>query len=292
MSATLADIQAKYGDGVYPLYKEEMYAPYGENTNYDNGYQGVVLHDELKDKIQCSICGGWFEELKPHITDTHKITVDEYRYNCGLTKTIPLINKSKSRKLSEAASRTGRKWGNNRKKPVYVNWDTNTTSRRMTIKDKVKKELTTLSSKSQAYHNRYGLCDAQISARLEIVSQIMNKSVEDLEYKDIERHDKKLLNVRFRNEVCGWGVGGNIKTLRYLKNVYNPCSGNFTKKEAGIIAKLRVYVKEQNKKPSFKELEEYKTCGLPHIDDITDTFGSWDRARMMAGLDQLLQEVK
>ena len=58
MPAILEDIQEKYGEAVYPLYKDEAHEPYMENGK--GGYQGVVLYDKLEDKVRCEECGRWF----------------------------------------------------------------------------------------------------------------------------------------------------------------------------------------------------------------------------------------
>jgi hypothetical protein len=64
MPATLADIQAKYGDSVYPLYKDQMHEPYME-TDTGRGYMGVVMYSELDDKVMCNECGKWFKKITP-----------------------------------------------------------------------------------------------------------------------------------------------------------------------------------------------------------------------------------
>ena len=46
MPVTLFDIQRKYGDSVYPLYKDEMHEPFMENEPSKTNMRGV-FHNKL-----------------------------------------------------------------------------------------------------------------------------------------------------------------------------------------------------------------------------------------------------
>ena len=102
MPATLFDIQRKYGDSVYPLYKDEIHEPYMENDN-GIGIKGGVLYNDLEDKIQCSECGEWFRFLGGHTPSAHKITAREYKDKYELPQNIPLCTPKISFQRSQEA---------------------------------------------------------------------------------------------------------------------------------------------------------------------------------------------
>jgi len=56
------------------------------------GFQGVLLFDGESDKIQCHICGEWFDALGRHLNDKHGITAADYKDKVGLSRTTALIN--------------------------------------------------------------------------------------------------------------------------------------------------------------------------------------------------------
>ena len=55
------------------------------------GFQGVVLFDSETNKVQCSICGEWFDFLGIHVK-THKLTVKQYKYQFGLNQETALMS--------------------------------------------------------------------------------------------------------------------------------------------------------------------------------------------------------
>lgn len=110
MPATLNDIQRKYGESVYPLYKDQMHEPYMENDS-GFGYQGVVMYDELEDKVQCSICGGWFKLITHTHLKRHGLTsAREYKEIAGINKTTPVCGKGYSEFRSKNAQKPRSSW--------------------------------------------------------------------------------------------------------------------------------------------------------------------------------------
>ena len=185
MASTLADIQAKYGDSVYPLYKDEMHEPYMESDN-GIGYKGVVMYDELEDKVQCSECGKWFINITNTHLRSHKLTPTEYKNKNGLLLGTPLISKSLSRTKSinmqrvwEEDVRIRESFGKLRK---MVKEGTNSMS-----SDQNRESHLKIQSK-----NKRGLCDAQVAARLEIVMEMMGKLLKDLTMVDVQKVDYPL----------------------------------------------------------------------------------------------------
>lgn len=259
MPATLADIQRKYGESVYPLYKDQMHEPYMENDN-GIGYKGVVIYDELEDKVQCAECGEWFNELGKHVVSTHGFKDSkEYKQKQGMYLSTPLCSPSVSKKISDRTKGFGGriKGGHNTTKGV---------------------KPTHHRTKSMMYKNKYGLCDAQVAARLAIVRDMANG---ELTSGNVRKYDQPL----YKHILVKYGtVEAGCAALGIKPSGWN---GRNEVGETLLIADLRKYVISQNRIPSSKD------NGLPHSPTTyRKVFGSWRRAKMMAGLDQLLAEVK
>lgn len=69
------------------------YIPPFEKNPTGYGFKGVLIEDSKTGKIQCSICGGWYEILNSHLTNIHKITDEDYKIKFGLLKSTALRSK-------------------------------------------------------------------------------------------------------------------------------------------------------------------------------------------------------
>jgi len=325
MPTTLADIQKKYGDSVYPLYKEQMHEPYMENEPVNNnerkrvveakklfkkyktikkvsslihdtgnntkkliyadltkmpkrvsaGYGGVILYDEVNDKVQCSECGEWYGQLVRHIAGKHtghNMTMTEYRNKHGLLKSASLTSLSLSRQRSATMKER-------RKTMKYQSNGSQMNSLTSDTRSKIVKNFTT---KTQ-FKNKKGLCDAQMAARLMVVKEQSNDK--KISSGNIHKYDIHLYD-HLKHKYGT--VGSACKALK----IDVTGKGNHPKKyeDAKIIAQLRNWVIVNKKVPSSGSKNWPKD--LPGDDIYYRYFGSWRRAKMMAGLDQLLEEVK
>ena len=299
MPATLNDIQAKYGEAVYPLYKDQMHEPYMENDN-GIGYKGVVMYDEMEDKVQCAECGKWFKwitltHLKKHEIQSH----DEYKIKNGLNLGTPLCSKEMSEKHSKNAELLIRT------KPTFREprkFDTKHFKRMSELGHSRRRELGQTSIQTL---NKIGLCDAQIASRWAILIEQIGKipSINDLRKYDIQL--LKGIKSRFgtlTNAAKELNIKVNTKADG-AKNRTHPQEGEYTDIE--IIAMLRKFIIQNSSvirenridhqhRGKWFILREYFSPkhGLPSRRTIQKKFGSWRRAKMMAGLDQLLEEVK
>ena len=257
MPATLADIQRKYGDSVYPLYKELMQEPYMDMNNGE-GYAGTVLYDEEQDKILCAECGKWFKALAVHLR-IHSINTNEYKDKFSLLRKTPLCRPETSRMASIRAVKTN--FGNYGKKNHLFS---------------TKGKANNFGKKMQ-YKNRFGLCDAQIVSRLIIVRDELGLStVNKLKLQDIKKLDSSLYGAMKKRYKTHTNI---IKTFKLLK------SGGARKVylDTPLLAQLRRFVRANKRIPLTEDFENAIT--------IKKYFCSWNRAKMMAGLEQLLVEV-
>ena len=55
-----------------------------------HGEIGVLAYDELDDRIQCHVCGGWYQKLESRHLRLHGLTVPSYKECYGLNADQPL----------------------------------------------------------------------------------------------------------------------------------------------------------------------------------------------------------
>lgn len=135
---------------------------------------------------------------------------------------------------------------------------------------------------TQQAKNRYGLCEAQIAYRLQVVKELAGvDKLKQIESVDIKKYDHKLW-IWFINH------GGIKKAMEKLGVEYK----KFTYSNALLIAGLRKFAMENKRMPICSDLNQKSLNGLSGVHCYINHFGSWRRAKMMAGLDQLLEEVK
>lgn len=269
MPATLEDIQKKYGKGgsVYPLYKNEMHAPYMENET-GNGYKGVVLYRKDIDAVQCSECGQWFENLSIHVK-IHGINAMQYREKNGLFKKTSLSSKRLSRQRSELATRR-----------ISEGYSILQKDRNLVSSANLKKSQNIARSSFQ-FQNKYGLCEAQVSSRLMVVKEMSgNKNITSA---DISRYDRKLYDYLRKSY-------GSVEKACEKFNIEFLGQGNNRYEDAEVIALLRLYVLENKEIPTLQMIDDINIGFSSGV--IYKHFGSWRRAKMMAGLNKLLSEVK
>lgn len=69
-----------------------------------HGFQGVLLHDPVADKVQCHECGVWLDALAGHIHKEHKEDVATYKSKAGLSPNAALVNERIRALMSASAS--------------------------------------------------------------------------------------------------------------------------------------------------------------------------------------------
>ena len=270
MPATLQDIQKKYGDSVYPLYKDVMHEPYMEAEKGHKGYQGVVLYNEEKDKVQCAICGEWFEQLGQHV-NSHKMKADEYRRTFGLGSKVALCTPTVSKKLSDNVSPEMKEFIKKRGAEIL---------KAMPEEKKVLNRKRILQYRREAigFKNLTGLCRAQIEARLLVIRDIVKKgTIEELTMGEIRKYDISLA-AHFQNK---------YKTVDEIVKKVGLTPGTRDKyTEVELISQLRSWVFNNKRIPTAKDLS---TAHLPKWETYRRYFGSWRRAKEMAGLGQMVE---
>lgn len=119
-----------------------------------HGFEGVLLMDGEKDKIQCHFCGEWFESLAPHLKKEYNMTVHEYKKRVGLSPRTALISEKFRQKLIENGQALAKRMKNLKFRP-----------KRVAEKTKIKIRET-LKEWRREQQNSYGTCPEQLISQL------------------------------------------------------------------------------------------------------------------------------
>jgi len=125
------------------------------------GFVGVLAEDVGTGKLQCHVCGKWFDQLPTHYARKHGINGEQYRERFGLLSGTAL--KSKRMRLRQSEVMTGlRKTNKNCLRKFERN---NNESANRKGKPKAKES-----------QNKYGSCDLQIMTKIIALSHKLGKT--------------------------------------------------------------------------------------------------------------------
>ena len=126
------------------------YIPPFEKVKNGFGFMGVILEDFESGKIQCEICGEWFENIPTHIRH-HKINAKEYRIRFGLLSSTAL--KSKKMRLNQSAVMQRLRIKNKSNRLRFKRNNLFSGNRKNHVK-------------SLEHQNKFGICDLQIMQKV------------------------------------------------------------------------------------------------------------------------------
>lgn len=238
---------------IRPLYKAQ--APFME-VKRGYGYQGVVMYDDAEDKVQCHICGNWFENVGQHSAIAHQLKAEDYKLSFGLTLSTALCGRKKSKRDREIG--LSRREHFNSVRNVWTK----------THRPRRRKNYIPPHGSMRA-KNRKGLCDLQIRSRYEVVKSIVGK---DPSRDDFQKYDKQLESWFSRN--------GGLNKYKKSIGVKNWENGLRTP-DIELIAALRKMAKEKKRVPYTTD---FNKPGRPHFQTMLNHFGSWANTLRMAGL--------
>ena len=136
------------------------YVPPFEKVKGGFGFMGVIVEDFNCGKIQCHVCGEWFEQMAMHLLHKHKLSSEEYKIKFGLLQSTALKNKKMRLKQSAVMIKLRKENKGNRLKFKRNNLFAGNR------KDKPK----AVESK-----NKYGVCDLQITEKVIELSKELKK---------------------------------------------------------------------------------------------------------------------
>jgi hypothetical protein len=126
------------------------YVPPFEKNDTGFGFKGVVVEDFESGKLQCSVCGEWFEQLVQHV-QTHDLNCKEYKIKFGLLQSTALKSKKMRLKQSEVMQKLRK---SHRKHRMVFKKNNSFAGNRLGIKKAVESQ------------NKYGVCDLQIMQKI------------------------------------------------------------------------------------------------------------------------------
>src|SRR3990167_3333610 len=171
---------------IKPLYK--AVEPFMEvKSGY--GYQGVLLYDDIADRLQCHTCGEWYRHLGAHIRASHKIHADDYKIENGLLLRTALCVPGISEKRKDISLKF--------REQIMRGWF------KSNLKG-LKHRHRVHARRTMMFKNKHGLCDAQMKARYLVVKNIIGHEPSG---EELEKHDSKLAGVikhRRRGGLNAW----------------------------------------------------------------------------------------
>ena len=137
------------------------YIPPFEKNNTGFGFKGVLIEDSKSGKIQCSVCGKWFEQLATHLGHIHNIDTIQYKRRFGLLSSTALKTKRMRLIQSKVMVELRKKNKNNR----Y-------TFQRGNIQSANRKGK----PKAVESKNKYGVCQLQVIERVNELAKELGKT--------------------------------------------------------------------------------------------------------------------
>lgn len=181
------------------------YVPPFEKNDTGFGFKGVVIEDFDSGKLQCSICGEWFEQMAQHLNHKHNLTSSEYKKQFGLLLSTALKSKIMRLKQSEVMIKMRKSHSKHRMRFKKNNEFAG--NRKGTIRGVESK-------------NKYGVCDLQIMQKVIELAKELGKTPTLIDLK--ERYGGGFifhLNKRY---------GSYVKYCNQIG--MNPCYSNFNPK--------------------------------------------------------------
>lgn len=245
------------------LYKNGSNAPYQALKEGMFGYTGLLLSRKSDGKVQCHICGKWFQILDPHVRIKHKMSSYRYKKTFGFPKLFPLCSKRYSGERSDVANENIKKG-----KLKFIK----TVKSRKRFKNERKRIRSTKKGmKSMSYQNKHNTCKDQLLRRIHVLADELGHFPS---WRETSRIDASLAQ-GIRRKYGRWNRFKKIETEEDLKRFHRSLSSD------RILFLLKKYVKENGRIPKVKDFRADN--GYCSYTAIRDHFGSWNRALQMAG---------
>lgn len=161
------------------------------------GYEGVLMFDGDSDKIQCHLCGEWFDNLAHHLHREHATTASEYKETVGLLQTTALLNEKQRAVLIQKGTERFK----NLKPAVHKSAETLRKIAATNKGNRTKREQ----------QNLRGTCPAQLIDRLQKQYAEVGTSIPYREVKGIETMRKVFGSYKEACEQAGIPYNDRIK---------------------------------------------------------------------------------
>lgn len=255
-------------DEIENLYKEGTNAPY-RKVETGHGYYGVLIKDKASGKVQCHVCGKFFDFLSKHIQMKHKILSRDFKIEYGFPLYFPLC--------SLKISATSRDRINKR----YLNKETLRNAilniKRINKKSNVaRKKIYTLNRNSLAFENERNICNDQVERRFTLIADKIGKTPNTADLRSNDDSLRKIIEIRYggiNKFLEKTGLGLVTRTAIRRDNDF-------------ILEKLREFSKVMKRVPRPRDFNNFKydkSLTPFNCSTVYFHFGSWNRALHMAG---------
>lgn len=136
------------------------YIPPFEKNDSGFGFKGVLIEDSESGKIECSICGKWFDQLAKHL-ETHNTDSVEYKRRFGLLSSTAL--KSKEMRLNQSKVMVKLRKENKRNRYTFQRGNSHSANRKG-------------NPKAVESKNKFGVCELQVIERITELAKELGKT--------------------------------------------------------------------------------------------------------------------
>jgi hypothetical protein len=259
-------------DEIENLYKTGSHAPYDKLPKENFGYLGVLLSLKSSGKVQCHLCGSWHDSLGSHIANRHKIKAQDYKKRFGFTRTIPLC----SQRVSDQRSKSALEHNNTRGIRKYHKElrDPKNAKNLAEFNDK-KAKSNREAANSPAVLNKLDICDQQCIRRVKVIAEHLNHFPT---WREVNRIDGGLQMVIRRR----FGSWNKFKSVNFKEEPIFKSHGAQKYSDDYLLFSLKQWEIKNKKVP---QREDFRNTTPNHI-TIVNRFGSWMRAKSLAGISE------
>lgn len=252
-------------------YKEPL-LPVDKKKGY--GYFGAIQVTIDGQKIQCHKCGELFSDLSGHIRGSHNLSLDKYRETYRLSRTTALISeaereKRKMRTITWLASLSESEKAKMKEKAKknFLKW------KKSQVEGKWKERLEA--------KNRKGSCPDQILSKIQEVAKTLGHTPSLREFIEVTGGQ------RYKHLV--YKVYGSWDNALKILGIYKKKSTAHAKvrrySDEELLESLSIFAQENRKIPTATDS---KRGLIPDYYTYIRRFGSFDRARELAGVDKFI----
>jgi hypothetical protein len=127
------------------------YIPPFEKVKKGFGFKGVIVEDLKSGKLQCHICGEWFEQMPLHLKAKHNVSCSDYKKKFGLLQSTAL--KSKKMRLKQSKVMQGMRVSHPKYRSHFKKNNAYAGNRKGT-------------KRAVECKNKYGVCDLQVMQKV------------------------------------------------------------------------------------------------------------------------------
>lgn len=264
------------------LYKTGSHAPYTPLEKGNFGYLGVLLSRKSDGKVQCHVCGKWFDFLSKHITSTHKEfkTLAQYKRKFGFPILFPICSQKYSSSQREGSSTAERmlrirKLGKN---GVF----TKQTKRSVWRKKALRHSAQAANTPSRL--NTLDICRDQTIRRVEVVKKHLGRFPSAAELMKFDSNIWEAIRRRY-------GTWNKFKSREFKDEPLLLPKPLLKYTDDYMLFLLREFRRKNGRNPTSGNHGDFRNA-TPSLSIYYKRFGSWSRALSLAGLQVNPKETK